>query len=332
MTNKRLNINTKSSWLVLALLFAGLSIQAQSITYFHRDIQRIGNTFESILFGDNQTVLVPLKGTAEMDIMHRFGVLKLKGGYSDLYGLYAPSNIRIGMGYVPITNLMLGFGLTKDRLLWDLNAKYALLSESQPNPDFMSLSYYVNWGIDTRDDDIFIKPYHRFSFFHQIMAAKKISRDFSIQGSASLSHFNIVYSRSNAEGELMPDRKHDHIAVGVMARYKISDAFAFMADITQPITRHDGGETYGNICLGFEIATPMHSFQMFFGNNRWMVPQYNNVFNQFNYNDFSAENTQFMLGFNITRLLDLQEESLYDMILKRHPKKEKGKDNEEIFL
>jgi hypothetical protein len=50
-----------------------------------------------------------------------------------------------------------------------------------------------------------------------------------------------------------------------------------------------------------------------------MVPQYNNVFSQF---DFSE--TEFMIGFNITRLLDAQEESLYDMILKRHPKKDGG--------
>jgi hypothetical protein len=184
----------------------------------------------------------------------------------------------------------------------------------------MSLTYYANWAIDTREDDIFIKPYHRFSFFHQIMAAKKVTRDFSIQASASLSHFNIVYSRTDENGVLVKERNNDHISVGVMARYKISDAFAFMADFTQPITQHDGGETYGNICVGFEIATPMHSFQMFLGNYRWMVPQYNNVFSQFNYADFSTENTQFMIGFNITRLLDMKEESLYDMILKRHHK------------
>lgn len=322
MTNKLFKIRLLPFCMFALFLIAGNRLYAQSITYFHRDIQRIGNTFESTLFGDNQTVLVPLKGTAEMDIMHRFGVLKLKGGYGDLFGLYAPSNIRIGMSYVPITNLMIGGGLTKDRLLWDLNAKYAILSESQPNPDFLSLTYFVNWAIDTRDDDIFIKPYHRFSFFHQLMVAKKVTRDFSVQASASLSHFNIVYSHTDENGVLVPERKNDHISVGVMARYKISDAFAFMADITQPITQHEGGDTYGNICVGIEIATPMHSFQLFMGNYRWMVPQYNNVFSQNDYTQFSAENTQFMIGFNITRLLDMQEESLYDMILKRHHKDE----------
>ncbi|HYJ64515.1 MAG TPA: DUF5777 family beta-barrel protein, partial [Parafilimonas sp.] len=45
----------------------------------------VKNTFESIWILDNQTVMVPIKKTFELDFMHRFGTWD--GGYQDLYGL-----------------------------------------------------------------------------------------------------------------------------------------------------------------------------------------------------------------------------------------------------
>ena len=47
--------------------------------------------------------MVPIKGTFEMDIMHRFGTLET--GYEDFYGFFAPSNIRLGFDYVPVNQI-----------------------------------------------------------------------------------------------------------------------------------------------------------------------------------------------------------------------------------
>src|SRR5215831_12730274 len=54
----------------------------------------IKNTFEGIFIIDNQTVMVPIKKTFEMDLLHRFGVVS--NGYKDLFGLSGGINIRIG--------------------------------------------------------------------------------------------------------------------------------------------------------------------------------------------------------------------------------------------
>ena len=78
-------------------------------------------TFQSIWIIDNQTVMVPVKKTFEMDIMHRFGTVG--NGYEDFWGLFAPSNIRIGVSYAPIDKLNLGMGITKGNMLWDFSAK-----------------------------------------------------------------------------------------------------------------------------------------------------------------------------------------------------------------
>ncbi|MBK7407063.1 MAG: hypothetical protein IPL49_10745 [Saprospirales bacterium] len=295
-------------------LFAQKDADVSAIPILSRGIQRVGNTFESAWLIDNQTTQVPLKRTGEFDILHRFGTIQ--NGYSDMFGFYAPSNIRIGLSYVPINNLQIGFGFTKERLLWDYFAKYAILrEEKQGGNSPVSLTYFVNMGLDTRPKDNFKHVQNRYSFFHQLMVARKLTRDLSLQASVSLSHFNTVPGVLNDKGEVEKEMLHDHIAVGVLGRYKISDAFAFIANFDMPITNHPTNNPLPNLSAGIEIATPLHAFQVFVGNYKWIVPQYNNMFNQ---NDL--KDGAFLIGFNVTRLLDLQEESLLDMMFHRKSK------------
>src|SRR5947207_10376356 len=68
----------------------------------------VKHSFQSIWIIDNQTTLVPVKGTFEMDFMHRFGTWN--NGYQDFWGLFAPSNIKLGVSYVPINKLNVGIG------------------------------------------------------------------------------------------------------------------------------------------------------------------------------------------------------------------------------
>jgi len=113
---------------------------AQNAEVNEVDKRPVKNMFESIWIIDNQTVVVPYKGTFEFDIQHRFGVVS--NGYDDFFGLYAPANIRLGFNYVPVEKLMVGFGITKTNLTWDLNAKYAILQQGRSGGSPLSISYY----------------------------------------------------------------------------------------------------------------------------------------------------------------------------------------------
>jgi len=42
----------------------------------------------------------------------------------DLFGIYAASNIRLGLNYSLMDDLMIGFGTTKDQKLQDFRVKY----------------------------------------------------------------------------------------------------------------------------------------------------------------------------------------------------------------
>lgn len=321
MLIKNIFIQSFKSFLLL-LIFSSMSLVAigqeeeevvQTLSIKSRGLQRVGNTFESIWLIDNQTVHVPLRKTFEFDILHRFGTIK--NGYSDFLGLYAPSNIRIGFAYTPINRLMIGFGFTKERLLWDFNWKYAILKENNEKGIPVSVTYYGNIAADTRKKDNFINSSDRYSYFHQLMVAKKLTRDFSVQGSINLSHFNAVPGYITAEGTQEGKLKNDHLSFSVLGRYKISYAFAFIGNYDQPLTKHVTNNPNPNLSFGVELATPLHAFQIFMGNYKWIVPQYNNVYNQNDYADGA-----FLIGFNITRLLDAKEESLGDMMFKRKNK------------
>src|SRR5689334_9617341 len=112
-----------------------------------KKVKPVKNTFQSVWIIDNQTVMVPVKKTLEMDIMHRFGVIDK--GYRDFWGLFAPSNIRIGINYSPINNLNLGIGITKNNMMFDGSAKYAIIKQTK-NKYPVSITYYGNVAINTK--------------------------------------------------------------------------------------------------------------------------------------------------------------------------------------
>src|SRR6476659_8939229 len=108
----------------------------------------VKNTFQSIWIIDNQSVMVAVKKTFEMDIMHRFGTVE--NGYEDFWGFFAPSNIRLGFSYAPVNKLNLGMGLTKGNMLWDFSAKYGIVQQNKGMP--VSATFYSNFAYDTRKD------------------------------------------------------------------------------------------------------------------------------------------------------------------------------------
>ncbi len=259
------------------------------------ELKPVRNTFESVYLFDNQSTLVPVKGTLQMDIQHRFGTVN--NGYKDFFGIYAPSNIRIGMNYSPINKLYVGFGFAKINLTWDFNAKYALLQQMQGGGTPVSVTVFANTAIDTRPSENFVNGTDRFSFFSQLIVSRKVNDKLSVQMAPSWSHFNAVEGYVNSAGDITGKMKNDHFAIAFGGRYKVSNQMAVMVNYDQPLTKHVTNNPFPNISFGFELATSSHTFQVFGGNYYNIIPQLNNMYNQNNYKE-----GQFLIGFNITRL------------------------------
>ena len=230
-----------------------------------------------------------------MDILHRFGTID--NGSKDMFGLFAPSNIKFGLSYAPIKNLFVGAGITKERKQVDLSAKYSLLQQTTDGKMPVSVTYFGNMVFDTRSKDNFRYGVHRLSYFNQLMIARKITKNFSAQVAPSFSWFNNVEGYIDSKGEIQKKMNNGHLAISVLGRYKVSQMSSIIVGYDQPLTEHTTNNPHPNICFGFETVTSSHAFQVFFGNYYGIVPQSNNMFNRNDYRE-----GQYVIGFNITRL------------------------------
>ncbi len=310
---------TTTAYLIICLLLISSAVVAQddslTVSKSAAPVKQkpVKNTFSSVWIIDNQTVMVPVKGTFEMDIQHRFGTVTK--GYDDFWGFFAPSNIRLGVYYAPINKLYVGIGITKANMLWDASAKYSIITQTKGKYP-VSITYYGNVAYDTRKDadkSLFKYPEQRVSFFNQVIIARKISDKFSVQIAPSVSHQNSVngyYTKNDSTGkEIFEEMKHNHFAVAVSARYKLTNVTSLLINYDQPITKHATKNPLPNLSFGVEFNTSNHSFQLFCGNYAFLSPQRNNLFNTnapFTYTDNLTKKKvsggQFLIGFNITRL------------------------------
>jgi len=277
-----------------------LIAQEDSLGMYVAENKPVKNTFNSIWLIDDQTVMVPIKGTFEFDLQHRFGLVNSE--QQDFAGLFAPSNIRLGFEYVVWNKLMVGFGITKTNLTWDLNAKYALFKQMQHGGMPVSVSYYGNAAFDTRSKDFFTNPDEihatdRVSYFHQLLIARKFSNHLSLQVSVNVSHFNTVEAFKNSDGEKVDKYNNDHFAFSLGGKYKVSNVTNILVNYNQPLTTHAVQDPKPNLSFGVEIVTSAHQFQFFMTNFYHITPQRNNLFNANNPGD-----GDFLLGFNMTRL------------------------------
>lgn len=281
-------------------------------------VKPVKNTFQSIWIIDKQTVMVPVKNTLEMDIMHRFGVVS--HGYKDFWGLFAPSNIRLGINYAPINNLNLGIGITKNSMMVDLNAKYAIIKQTKGHYP-VSITYYVNAAASTKeradavlyDGSAILHSSDRYLFFHQLIIARKINEKLSVQLAPALTHQNAVGGyivKNDSTGkEIYRSMKNDHLSISAAARYKFSNVTSVIVNYDQPITKHPSNNPHPNFAFGVEFCTSSHAFQVFLGNYSDLNPQRNNLYNKnnpFGYTDNltgqKVKGGQFVIGFNITRM------------------------------
>jgi len=259
--------------------------------------------FESSYIIDNNTDVVLRKNALEVMLQHRFATVN--NGWEDLAGIYGEgANIRIGGGYGVHERVTLGFGMTKNKMLMDFNAKVAILRQTRSGKMPVNLTYYGNFGYDAREQSSTNNPpinYHqdRLSYFHQLILSRRFNSNFSLQFAPSISHYNAVYDGMS----------NNRFSIAFGGRYKITPNTAILLDYSQPVTQFDSDKdtdpdtgairytNYPGLSLGFEFGTSGHAFQLFISNYAGIVPQENYMWNQ---NDFFSGDI--LIGFNITRI------------------------------
>ena len=287
-----------TGFLVASICLVTANSKAQDSTATAKEpvkIERVKRTFGGGLLIDNQTCMVPTRKTFEFMIQHRFGTTN--NHYKDIYGLFAPANIRLGLNYTPLENLQVGLGLCKEKMQWDGNLKYALSKQAVKGGCPISVTLFGDMAIDTRPKEgNFADNMDRISYFSQVIIARKVTEHFSVQFSPSLSYFNNVEGFQTSDGSIKPKMNNSHYAFALMGCYMLTEKMGIIANYDQPVTEHMTNNPHPNISFGIQFVTTTHTFQVFLGNYQSIIPQSNNVYNQ---NDWTKG--RYCIGFNITR-------------------------------
>ena len=274
--------------------------------------------FESGLLFDQQTSNVQQKNTLEFIIQHRFGSVE-NGLKKDMYGLWGSSNIRLGLNYTILKNLMVGWGMTKYKKAHDFQVKYNILQQTRSNSMPVTITFYGNVMIDcrdTKDTNEFGSNYkfsNRLAYFSQLIISRRFNNHLSMQFAPSFTHYNwLKVDTINIKSDpALPFPtseatawEHDKIGLSFGVRYKISPQTSFIAAVDWPlqiksITEYKAfvNPPTPNYSIGAEISTSTHSFHVFFTTSQSIIPQETMMWNQ---NKFFSK--QFLLGLNITRL------------------------------
>jgi hypothetical protein len=117
-----MNIMKTTAILAVLILFLSGTILSQE-----KDNTPVYSPWSCSVNIDNQTTETPEKGAKEYLIQHRFGKIS---EISDLYGIYAPSNIRMAFNYAITDKIMVGVGTEKDNKLQDIQWKYNFLQQN----------------------------------------------------------------------------------------------------------------------------------------------------------------------------------------------------------
>ena len=208
--------------------------------------------FESTSLIESQTNRVYSKGTIEMIMNHRFGLVN---GTNDMIGIWAPANIRLALNYSITDRITVGFGTTKDFRLQDFCLKTAILRQTVNEKMPVSITYYGNASLSALPKENFYHLSDRWSYYNQIIIAKRFNKIVSLQLGPSYSHYNVVEAGMN----------NDLFALQFGGRAKINSGISLLLDVNQPISSRNVLPKSG-FSIGTEFSTVAHTFQIFVSN------------------------------------------------------------------
>ncbi len=258
----------------------------------------VKNTFSGNYLIDDQTVMVPVKKTFGFFIGHHFGLVN--EGISNFFGVFEQANMQFSLTYVPVKDLQLGFGFGNYNMEVNGNAKYALLKQTKDGSMPVSVTYFGLAAMNTQKAstaNYIVNTSDRFSYFNQILIARKINDKLSVQVGIAITHFNNVAGYYDSAGKIQSQMENNNWTFCAGGKYQITPGMAIIVNYDQPLTQNPMNNPQPNISFGLEMNTSGHDFQIFAGNYGYALPTDNTVYNQNNY-----RKGQFVIGFIISRL------------------------------
>ncbi|HEY3373269.1 MAG TPA: DUF5777 family beta-barrel protein [Prolixibacteraceae bacterium] len=224
-------------------------------------------TFKSTRIINGHSIEQMKKKQLEFRISHRFGTLN-NGAYG-LFGL-DQSVIHFSLEYGLKDWLMVGAGRGSFNKTYDAFGKFRLLRQSSGARSMpIHLSYFSSVELNTimfpvRPAGASNYFSSRLAFVQQLLIARKINPNLSIQLTPTYIHRNLV------ETEL---DQNDLFALGAGARYKLTKRLSVNAEYYytyNPNAKYMDTRYYNALAVGVDIETGGHVFQIMLTNSQGM--------------------------------------------------------------
>lgn len=251
-------------------------------------------TFKTTRIINGHSIENQANGVMDFRINHRFG--DINGGSYEWFGL-DQSNVKLCLDYSIIDQLMVGIGRTNVNKTVDGYLKFKILRQSSGKKKMpVTMSYLAATDVNTlKWQDPSRKNYFtsRLTFTHQLLIGRKFSKSTSLQISPTLVHRNLVELKKY---------KNDVFVIGVGGRQKLNKRISVNAEYYYVFPNQTADEMKNSLCIGFDIETGGHVFQLHFTNSRGMTES---QFITQTTGDWLKGDIRF--GFNISRVFTLNE-------------------------
>ncbi len=253
-------------------------------------------TFKGTRLINGQTVETKGKGALEFIFAHRFG--PVNGGIYELFGL-DQAYTRLGLEYGLTDRMGVGFGRNAVDKTIDTYIRYKIARQSSGvvNMPFTVTAFgiaAVRTSPKKEDATYDIQLQDRLSYTSQVLIARKISSNLSLQLMPSLVHKNTVDKTIE---------KNNQMALGFGGRFKVSRSVALTTEYYYRFDVPSGNPYYNPLGFGIDIETGGHVFQLVMTNSRGLTERA--YLTETSDNFF---NGGIHLGFNITRTFQLKKQ------------------------
>lgn len=297
-------MNLRNSLLLILLLMVSLIPAAHAqeelmdmLSAPDNKEEKVFATFKTTRIVNAHSIETVKKKGLDFRVTHHFGdVFGAAGGVHSFFGMDQAADIRIAFEYGISDRLTTAIGRSKVGEMIDGYLKYRLISQTVENKVPVSATLFANAALSPQklSTGEYNNPVHRMSYTFQLLLARKINQQLSLQLIPSLLHRNYVF---NARDE------NDIFSLGAGARLKLTKRFALLADYFYTFSafrRNNKDRFFAPLGLGIEIETGGHVFHMFFTNNAGIIE------NSFLPNSTSSWiKGEFKFGFNISRTFSL---------------------------
>jgi hypothetical protein len=251
-------------------------------------------TFKGTRIINGQSVEIPASNDLTFFIAHRFGQINM--GIYDFFGLDKATN-RIGFEYGFKDRVGLSVGRNSYEKTYDGSVKIKIFKQQSGNRNIpVTVSFYsavfvttLKWEIPERDN-LFSS---RLSYVNQILLARKITKNLSIQLSPTLVHKNLV--------ERQIDQNNIY-AAGLGGRYKISRKISINGEYFYLLPGQTADDFKNSLSFGFDFETGGHIFQLLFSNSTTMFER-----NFITETTGDWKNGGICFGFNLFRVFPLNK-------------------------